>query len=236
MWRRTSSPSSTAITNHRSPIADPQEHHVAVTRTGRYVTLGPETCASEVWFGFHGYGQLAGSLAKWLAPLDDGSRLIVVPEGLSRFYLAGTAGRVGASWMTAEDRLREIHDYVRYLDAVYADVRPRAAAQAPTHLLGFSQGSATACRWVAQGDVQPSRLIIWGGEVPPDLDWPQTAERFRSLEVLLVAGTDDEYATPAALARYERALESERIPHKTIPFDGGHRIDAAVLREIAGSP
>ena len=44
------------------------------------------------------------------APLDDGSRLIVAPEALSRFYLGevsqrpASERRVGASWMTREDR------------------------------------------------------------------------------------------------------------------------------------
>src|ERR1051325_10016453 len=53
-----------------------------------------------------------------------GRRRLVAPEGLSRFYLSerATERRVGASWMTREDRLAEIADYLGYLDAVYDDV------------------------------------------------------------------------------------------------------------------
>src|SRR6266704_6639708 len=94
-----------------------QEHHVSVTRTARYFTLGSSRGVAEVWFACHGYGQLAGRFLEKLRVLDDGTRYLVAPEGLSRFYLSesATARRVGASWMTREDRLVEIEDYVRYL-------------------------------------------------------------------------------------------------------------------------
>src|SRR5712691_5295634 len=106
-----------------------REHQIAVTRTARYYTLGkPGPRTQAVWFVLHGYGQLAERFLHHFEPLDDGSRLIVAPEGLSRFYLGDPAERpsperkVGASWMTREDRLAEIGDYVRYCDAVYAHV------------------------------------------------------------------------------------------------------------------
>src|SRR5213595_2848351 len=88
--------------------------------------------------------QLAARFLEKLRVLDDGHRYLVAPEGLSRFYLSEspTERRVGASWMTREDRLAEIEDYVRYLDAVYADVfgfLDRALVTA--HALGFSQGA-----------------------------------------------------------------------------------------------
>src|SRR4029077_15895909 len=103
------------------------EHHITTRRTARYYTLGqagPST--REVWFVCHGYGQLAGRFLEKLRVLDDGGgrRLLVAPEGLSRFYLSESHAerRVGACWMTREDRLAEIDDYVQYLDAVYAAV------------------------------------------------------------------------------------------------------------------
>src|SRR5881396_3950063 len=101
------------------------EHHLSVSRTARYFTLGERSAAvEEVWFACHGYGQLGARFLEKLRVLDDGTRYLVAPEGLSRFYLSEspTERRVGASWMTREDRLAEIEDYVRYLDAVYAVV------------------------------------------------------------------------------------------------------------------
>src|SRR5712692_3984827 len=119
-----------------------QEHRLAIARTARYYTLGALGPATrQVWFVCHGYGQLAGRFLRHFAPLDDGSRVIVAPEGLSRFYLTERAAerRVGASWMTREDRLAEIDDYVHYLDAVQTAVAASGhPAPAAVHALGFS--------------------------------------------------------------------------------------------------
>src|SRR5574342_952788 len=120
----------------------------------RYFTMGRADGSRQVWIACHGYGQLAARFLEKLRVLDDGHRYLVAPEGLSRFYLSesATERRVGASWMTREDRLAEIDDYIRYLDAVYADVFGTLdRAQLSVHALGFSQGAATVSRWTALG-------------------------------------------------------------------------------------
>ena len=207
-----------------------QEHRIAVSRMARYFTIGrPDR---EVWFVLHGYGQLAARFLRHFEPLDDGARLIVAPEGLSRFYLTEDPAerRVGASWMTREDRLAEIEDYVRYLDAVYHEVsRTMDRAQAKVTLLGFSQGAATACRWSTIGKARFDRLIIWGGEVPPDVDL------LRSLRLSLVYGSRDPYFTPKVIAATEARLREHGIPYDLAPFEGGHEIDGDVLQRVAAS-
>ena len=50
----------------------------------------------EIWFVVHGYGQLAEYFIRHFRGLDDGTRYIVAPEGLSRFYVKEWT-RVGAS-------------------------------------------------------------------------------------------------------------------------------------------
>jgi len=212
-----------------------REHHLSVPRTARYFVLGePGPAVREVWFVLHGYGQLAARFLKGFEPLDDGTRLVVAPEALSRFYL-DPAGRdkVGASWMTREDRLAEIADYVRYLDAVSADVLARLEGRAArVHVLGFSQGTATACRWAALGAVRADRLVLWGGEVPPDLDLAAGRERLAPLDLVLVAGSRDEFITPKVLARDEERLRGSGIAYRVIRFDGGHEITVGVLRQL----
>jgi len=200
-----------------------QEHRLTVPRSARYYTLGKAT--EEVWFVLHGYGQLAARFLTRFEPIDDGTRLIVAPEGLSRFYLteAPSERRVGASWMTKEDRLAEIDDYVRYLDAVYDEV----ARNSKVTLLGFSQGSATACRWWARAASKIGRLIVWGGEVPPDVELPRT------VQLSLVYGSRDEYFTPKVVTATEARLKQEGIPYTLVPFEGGHEIDPAVLKKVA---
>lgn len=183
-----------------------------------------------MWFVLHGYGQLAERFLRHFESLDNGTRLIVAPEGLSRFYLTESPSerRVGASWMTREDRLTEIEDYVRYLDATYADVmRSLKRAQVKVTVLGFSQGATTACRWAARGTSTIDRLIVWGGEVPSDVDL------HRPMRLTLVYGSRDEYFTPKVVSATEARLKEQGTRYTLVPFDGGHEIDASVLTQLA---
>ena len=211
------------------------EHHLSVPRSARYFTIGadPRT-AREVWFVLHGYGQLAGRFLRHFAPLADGQRTVVAPEALSRFYLQGDArDKVGASWMTREDRLTEIDDYVRYLDVVFSAVTHERPAPGGIHVLGFSQGTATASRWLVYGRAHADRLILWGGEVPPDLDLVRARERWDGTTVLFVAGSGDPFITPKVLARDEQRLQESGIEYRVERFEGGHEIRAEVLARIA---
>jgi predicted esterase len=210
------------------------EHHLSVRRTARYFTLGPAAAtAREVWILLHGYGQLAARFLRAFAPLDDGARCLVAPEGLSRFYAeTGRNDKIGASWMTREDRLGEIDDYVRYLDALYDEVM-RGAGAVPVTVLGFSQGTATAARWLAQGNVKAGRLILWGGEVPPDLDLAAARQRWEKTDVTLVVGSEDPYITPKVLSRDEQRLREHGVSFRVERFDGGHEIVADVLERVA---
>ncbi|HLQ58403.1 MAG TPA: dienelactone hydrolase family protein [Gemmatimonadales bacterium] len=204
-----------------------QEHQLSTSRSARYFTLGSPQDAADVWLVCHGYGQLASRFLERFRPIEAERRCIVAPEGLSRFYLTEHPAerRVGASWMTREDRLREIDDYVRYLDGVYAKVVPRNAR---VTALGFSQGTATVCRWAGRGSSRLDRLIVWGGEVPPDLD----LKRLRVPSLTLVYGTRDELFTPKIIAATEERLRANQIGYELMPFEGGHEIDEATLRRL----
>ena len=213
------------------------EHHISVARTARYFTIG-DPAATEIWFVCHGYGQLAARFLKRFEPITEGARLVVAPEGLSRFYVGSGERRdqpVGATWMTREDRLHEIADYAKYLDAVYADVVGDGPAPGRVRALGFSQGAATASRWAALGASRLDELVLWGGELPPDLDLAAAAARLARLRITLVAGTEDEYITPKLLAGIQRRLNEQAIPFRTQVFEGGHEIDETVLRQVASS-
>ena len=216
------------------------EHHLSVSRTARYFTLGERSAAvAEVWFACHGYGQLAARFLEKLRVLDDGTRYLVAPEGLSRFYLSEspTERRVGASWMTREDRLAEIADYVQYLDAVYQEVFGLLdRSQVTVHALGFSQGVATASRWTAMGKARVDRLMLWGGEFPPDLDLtlPTIVDRLRAARLSLVYGRADQLITEKVIRQIADRLRAHAIPYREIPFDGGHELNDGVLRGLGG--
>ncbi len=130
--------------------------------------------------------------------------------------------------MTREDRLHEIDDYVRYLDALYSHISPRAAR---VTALGFSQGTATVSRWAAFGSSRIDRLILWGGEVPPDLD----LQRLRVASLTLVYGTRDQFFTPKVVAANEARLREHKIGYDLVSFDGAHEINEPTLLQVAGT-
>ncbi len=223
-----------------------KERHIRITRTARYYTLGsPAPPLPEVWLVCHGYRQLARRFLPRFAGLDDGTRLIVAPEGLSRFYLHDPAGRrhgkeipVGATWMTREDRENEIADYIGLLDAVLdavLDGTTSALGEQPVRLtvFGFSQGAQTVCRWVAAGEADIERVILWGGYLPDDFDLQRGPDRLRSAEFILVRGLDDQFISEEAHASQEARLHELGIPFETLTHAGGHELDTALLLKIA---
>lgn len=217
------------------------EHHLHVRRSARVVTLGERNASlRELWIVCHGYGQLARGFARPFSALVREGRLIVVPEALNRYYLEaspekrGPDARVGATWMTKEDREHEIADYVEYLDYV-ADWALDAAGRGQVKLtvLGFSQGVATVSRWIALGRTLPSRVVLWAGEIPPDLDSSLLARALDGVEVVLVAGDQDPFVTPERLAGAETALRKITSRLEVIRFTGAHVLDAATLAALA---
>ena len=211
------------------------EHHLSVPRSARYYTIGDASTAREIWFVLHGYGQLAGRFLRHFAALVDGQRMVVAPEGLSRFYLEGDArDKVGASWMTREDRLTEIDDYVHYLDVMFSEVIRERRPPGGVHVLGFSQGTATACRWLVYGRARADRLVLWGGEVPPDLDLARARERWSGTAGVFVAGSSDRFITAKVLARDEQRLTDHDIRYRIERFEGGHEIREDVLARVIG--
>ena len=221
------------------------EHRIETSRSARYYALGPDDgSASELWFVIHGYGQLAAQFIRVFEAIDDGTRRIVAPEALNRFYLvapdsAPAADRpVGATWMTREDREHEIEDYIAYLDRVASEaLEGFAARSAPPRLvvLGFSQGTATVGRWITRGAIRPAHIIIWGGFLPPELDLasPDATLRTSSLHVLI--GERDRFTSANRVAEEDKRLHSSGVPYELIRYPGGHGISRERLIELARS-
>jgi predicted esterase len=219
-----------------------REAHLTVQRTARYAFLGPAgPAAEEVWMVCHGYGQRAATFLEAFAPLDDGRRLVVAPEALSRFYLdSGPSGRhgeqVGASWMTREDRESEIDDYVRYLEALRCQVlAPIGRPDVAVRVLGFSQGVATAARWVLRAAWKPAQLILWGGLLPQELV-PEEGAPFPDLSLTLVSGERDHAVDQVRLTQQVGILRARGARVEQVGFAGAHRLDAPTLLRLAGIP
>lgn len=199
-----------------------------VTRFARWYEVGQ---GPERWIVLHGYGQRAERFLQRFQCIAGDERTVVAPEGLSRYYLDGGFDRVGASWMTRDDRELEIRDTVDWLDALVAHLDARDGAPARTVVLGFSQGSHTAGRWAVLGATRIDRLICWCAGLPHDIEAARYAGAPYTIEFVL--GRRDEIVRPEIVTReLDRAREAH-IDFTVTEFDGGHTVDASVLREVA---
>jgi predicted esterase len=211
------------------------QHSIILSYKARYFTYGTlNSTTKNIWFICHGYGQLAAFFIRKFHALNPDENYVIVPEGLHRFYLNGHSGRVGASWMTKEERLSDIENYVNYLDTVYTQ-EVKTNYNATIILLGFSQGAATASRWAAMGKSKIDRLILWAGVFPPDLPFESCLNKINNLNPLLVIGNQDEFISADEMKEKEKWLSEQCINYKLLTFDGKHDIDEEILLKIEAS-
>lgn len=212
-----------------------QEHHLSVTRTARYFTLGSlDQHTQQIWFVLHGYGQLAQFFIKKFEVLNNHKTFVVAPEALSRFYLEGFTGRVGASWMTREERPHEIADYVAYLNQLYDTVLDgQDISKLQINVLGFSQGNATVLRWLNSNHIRCDRLVIWAGFFANGIADVIDPIKLAKVPTTLAYGTQDEYLVQIDLEKYGADIKAA-IPHlQIVTFEGKHTIDAETLKKVA---
>ena len=209
------------------------EHNLVVPRTARYYTLGtPSEEVQDLWIVCHGYGQLARYFLRHFAVLDNGRTVVVAPEALSRFYLDGFSGRVGATWMTKEDRLSEIEDQAAYLNLLLQEQLRQLPENVRVTVLGFSQGGATVSRWLATEQVNVHRLILWAASFPEDIDFTTGKAAFANLPVAMVYGTQDEFITPETLERKQQLMAQLGISPRVYTFEGGHTLHPETLQLV----
>ena len=212
------------------------EHHLTVARTARYYQLGELSAATRrVWFVSHGYGQLAQYFIRHFAGLTeaDPATVIIAPEGLSRFYLNGNSGRVGASWMTRDNRLAEIEDHCNFLNQVAKLILEQCPADITVNVLGFSQGTATVSRWLTRASIRPARLVLWAGSFPDEVSPEVATALLTDLPVTLVLGDADEYISAELLAQQQALLTQLGATVSVIEFVGKHEMNQEALAQIA---
>ncbi|MEK6782466.1 MAG: alpha/beta hydrolase [Bacteroidota bacterium] len=196
----------------------------------RYYRLGELNANTrQLWFVVHGYGQLAQFFIQKFKVLEEAGICVVAPEGLSRFYIDGNGGRVGASWMTKENRLMDIENYIEYLNEVYKKETAHVVSLPPVTLLGFSQGTATVSRWLLKGGLKVNRLILWAGLFPPDLDFEKGSEILKDIEVTEVYGKRDPFVSLASLQHLNELNEKLNLQPTIMEFDGKHELNDDIL-------
>ncbi len=181
----------------------------------------------------HGYGQHPRFFLQKLEVLAGNRSLVVAPEGLHRFYTQGMSGRVGASWMTKEDRLNDIADQYTYFNQLLEQPHWNVAERI---LLGFSQGAAAAVRFFCADEQQRfTRLILWAGSFPPDLPLPENAERLNAVGIDVVIGSADEFMQQNDVDDLVQRFEAANIRYRLHTFEGKHDLHEATLLALFGS-
>ena len=166
------------------------ENNFTFHKTFRYETLNEDKKPTKILYVLHGYGQLAKYFIRKFDTVSS-NYLIVAPEGMHRFYLNGSSGKVGASWMTKEARETDIKDNIQWLNALDEKLSERFTIKERV-LVGFSQGGATAIRW-KMNTIRPfDKTIIWASDFPPDME-PQMNQLKGETGNYFVIGNNDEY-------------------------------------------
>jgi len=211
-----------------------KEYQIIIEKTARYFTLGElNNNTKSLWILVHGYGQLAKFFLRKFNVLDNGSTFAVAPEAVNKFYLNGFSGRVGATWMTKENREMEISDNIKYLQKIFNDVtQGKDLNNIQINILGFSQGVKTVCRWVFNSHIKINNLILWGGTLPNDMDFDFYKNRLSSLKLHLVIGENDEFISSAKLRDELNKLNGKNIKFTFHGYKGKHDIDKNVLNNF----
>jgi len=192
--------------------------------------LGEET--QQIWFICHGYGQLSEYFVQKFNFLNPKHHYLIAPQGLSKFYLPSPANRVGASWMTKEDRLLEIENQRNYLDRVFdTETESVDFKQVKLILFGFSQGVSTICRWAVYRNIPFDRLILWAGAFPPEIQASQLGFIKSDAQVDLVMGSQDEHYQIESYQTEINRISAWCSPRLTL-FEGRHAVEKDILKKL----
>jgi len=200
--------------------------------SARYYKIGNASASKKIWFVLHGYGQLAKYFIKKFSVLEENGICIIAPEGLSKFYTQRNPDRIGATWMTRENRLVDIDNYICYLDSVFDQVVTNAQEKEIT-LFGFSQGAATASRWAQQGNICFDRLILWAGIFPPDMHFDQRKHVFNDKKIIQVYGRTDQYLNDHVFIEMKEIQTKLNVTPEILVFEGGHEIHEKTLLDLS---
>lgn len=210
-----------------------ESHKITVSKTAHYFTLGtPGPHVRQLWIVCHGYAQLAETFLRDFDMLDDGTRLVIAPEGMNHFYQKGFDGPVVANWMTRRHREDEIKDYALYLQTLFDQYLVQCPTNVRVILLGFSQGTATVCRWILRHQPHFHDLLLWAGLPPEDLDYAAHSHYLSSKNLYLLYGSHDPFLTPDRIAMVDEIEKKNNLEFEEQKFEGGHEILQEKLREF----
>lgn len=207
------------------------ENLIKVEKTARFFLNVPDSkILKKVWIVIHGYAQLAEEFLLEFEFLDDENTLIVAPEGLSKFYFRN---KIGASWMTKEDRFNEIDDYNNFLEKLVIQLKSNyELSDAKFNLLGFSQGVHTAVRFFINSGQKFDNLLLCSSDFPKDADFEKFKSKLVNSKMYFIYGLKDEIVKQERYSESGELLKKNNIDFSVVKFNGGHKIDSESILKI----
>lgn len=210
-----------------------QIKNVTYKTTNTYETLNEiNSNTKRVWLVFHGIGFLSRFFLKYFNELPKEENYILAPQAPSKYYLKNEYKHVGASWLTKENTAIETENLFNYLDAVLEN--ENIPTDCEIIFFGFSQGVSIALRYLAYSKLQCSKLIIYAGGIPKELNKTDFSYFENKTEIVSIIGEHDEYLTPKRLEEENRKLNSlfgDNIRH--INFKGAHEVKKEIINQLA---
>lgn len=204
------------------------QEFIPVERSMRYTLRAASSQTEILVYLLHGYGQLTEFFIRKVADVLPETVTLVAPEGMHRFYLEGTSGRVGASWMTREMRETDIVENTRSLDQLHKHLVQQFHPE-KILVIGFSQGGATATRWIANGNIVPDGFVSWASVFPPDIS-NATGFGDKSFKKWFVLGDEDPYFTKESAAECCQFYAESGF--EVLHFHGQHVLDKPIIERL----
>lgn len=209
---------------------DIQSNSIIVPKSARYSLKLPESGkAATVWLLIHGYAQLASDFLSEFEFIKNEDHMLIAPEGLSKFYFRN---KIGASWMTKEDRGNEISDYIDFLNLLMEKIQKEYDLKdAAFNLLGFSQGVHTAVRFFIKGKYNFENLILCSSDFPKDADFEKIKEKLNKSKLYFIHGTSDSAISNERYVESIKLLSENKIEFEDISFEGDHVLNKKFLSD-----
>ena len=208
-----------------------EKKNISISKKARYFQLGKISEQTKtIWFVFHGYGMLSQYFIKKFKSLENNQTVIISPEALSRFYIGENYDRVGASWITKEDKINDIDDNNNYLNSLFQSTTKNINLNSINiHVLGFSQGGATACRWILNSSIKINSLALWGADIPIDCLSENNRGKWNQFKTTLIVGKRDEFISDENKKEFTKILNAYNLDYELIEYNGTHKIIEEVL-------
>lgn len=210
-----------------------QEKEVTFQTAGSYSTLNSiSNSTKNIWFVCHGMGYLSRYFLKYFASLNPLENYVIAPQAPSKYYLTPKFKRVGASWLTKENTLRETENIMHYFDAIFE------FEQLKSHhnliVMGYSQGVSVALRYIAKRQLNCSQIAIMSGGIPKELEKGNFSFLSPKTKVYLTYGNNDPYLDKTRILE-EKNRASLLFKHcnlQIVPFEGAHEVHTALITRI----